>query len=1095
MRNKIDYILALLDGFAKQFKLSNNGILTSDFTQGSELTNNVKSLFISNEKMHILMGLTTWGGETTDDDFESFFNSALREFMASTTMEASSSKALKKSKKSWLKETDFDWDLGPTDSYRERYFKYMSLSGRSTEEIMGVKKSTLSILGGFGNPAESGPFFKRGMVVGSVQSGKTANFNGVINSSIDMGYRLIIVLSGIMEDLRSQTQIRLEKEVLGPLVGQEYIGVGKVCRMEPDPSNGWNGMKVQVNSVTSRKTDFNQQIAAASAQIEKTNILVVKKNVSVLKNILLWLKEYVNEDNRLIKVPLLIVDDEADNASLNNMGHKGKDYATKINKEIRAVLGLFEKKTYVGYTATPFANILQYKNDEPSVKFNLKSGGKDYFFDLAEDLFPDDFIELLYPSSQYIGIKQFFDTKLHPLNLKRDSNEDTRKIYPLIAKPIPDTDFVESFPPRFFKDLDFLLPTTSKERGTRAATKYDPFPVSLPESLKEAVRCYILAIAVRDSREVMTIDSKFYQPHNTMLVHISRFGEWQNKTKELLIEYLTELNIQINKGYSSPIFELFRFTWDYHYSNTVGSLKGKYLDPDKYQDDYMRTVDFETVIKRGIARAIDGIEVRAINSSTHGENLVYPALGDSDFEPKKYIAIGGNRLSRGFTLEGLTINYFLRVTDSADTLMQMGRWFGYRIGYLDCCKLFTIRENIEKFNEASLIMEDLEIKFEQLAKLPDKTPKDFTIWIRNNPDIIKLTRVNFLRNLKIMSLDFAGRIQQSSQFSLERQRIVDTCNSFRNLSKGLVWEKQWDKYEKGGFVIHNTDQAGLMRFLDFAEMEGNTMLNLNIVGLRGYLDECKKKGKLTKWIIAVKHSGEDGDGSLTFNDSLGLGIEIKQTVRRGPTEGSNAAEFLFEQNIFKVKNAQIISASDFSIGLLPSQKIQAVEEFKKEREQQLLKTDEYRNDPLGAKKKASKTMVPDYQYRKFMSEDTGILLIYPLDLSKVFETNDNFSTTGYKLSLNEFGRDQGLLDLKIPLIGFALGFPDIRDVEGGSFVTRHLIKDIEEMTLEELQVYIVEKNITIDLSKKWDKKSLLEEIIEIEGVSGEEEFDDELIDI
>jgi hypothetical protein len=1091
MRNKIDYILALLDGFAKQFKLGNNGILTSDFTKGDELINKVKSLFINNEKMQILMGLTTWGGETTDDDFECFFNSALREFMASTTMEASSSKALKKSKKSWLNETDFDWDLGPTDSYRERYFKFMSLSGRSTEEIMGVKKSTLSILGGFGNPAESGPFFKRGMVVGSVQSGKTANFNGVINSSIDMGYRLIIVLSGIMEDLRSQTQIRLEKEVLGPLVGQEYIGVGKVCRMEPDTSNGWNGMKVQVNSVTSRKTDFNQQIAAASAQIEKTNILVVKKNVSVLKNILLWLKEYVNDDNRLIKVPLLIVDDEADNASLNNMGHKGKDYATKINKEIRAILGLFEKKTYVGYTATPFANILQYKNDEPAVKFNLKSGGKDYFFDLAEDLFPDDFIELLYPSSQYIGIKQFFDTKLHPLNLKLDSNEDTRKIYPLIAKPIQDIDFVKSFPPRFFKDFDSLVPTTSKERGTRAATKYDPFPMSLPESLKEAVRCYILAIAIRDSREKSMLDSKFYQPHNTMLIHISRFGEWQNKTKDLLIEYLRELSNQINKGYASPIFELFRFTWDYHYSNTVGSLKGKYLDPNKYQDDYMHTVDFETVIKRGIARAIDGIEVRAINSSTHGENLVYPALGDSDFEPKKYIAIGGNRLSRGFTLEGLTINYFLRVTDSADTLMQMGRWFGYRIGYLDCCKLFTIRENIEKFNEASLIMEDLEIKFEQLAKLPDKTPKDFTIWIRNNPDIIKLTRVNFLRNLKIMTLDFAGRIQQSSQFSLDRQRIIDTCNSFKKLSQELVWN---DK-ENEGFVIHNTDQQGLIRFLDFAEMEGNTMLNLNTVGLRGYLEECRKKNKLTKWIIAIKNTGEGGAGSLTNNDSLGVGIDIKQTVRRGPSEGSNAAEFLFEQNIFKVKNAQIISASDFSLGLSGSQSKQAGEEFKLEKEKQLLKTEEFQNDPIGAKKKASKTLVPDYQYRKFMSEDTGILLIYPLDLSKVFETNDEFSSLDYKDSLLKFGQDHRLLDLKIPLIGFALGFPDIRDVEGGSFVTRHLIKDIEEMTLEELQVYIVDKNISIDLSKKWDKKSLLEEIIEIEGVSGEEEFDDELTDI
>lgn len=1072
MRNKIEHIGNLIDGFAKQFKQSNNGIITSEFTDDRELKTKVKTIYDMHEKMQIQMGQTTWGGETAQNDFDSYFDSALKEFSASNTVEASSSTTLKKSKKTWLDEKKFvrfDWDKGPTESYRERYFKYLSNAGRSDDEIEEVKKSTLSILEGFGNPMGSKPFFKRGMVVGSVQSGKTANFNGVINSSIDMGYKLVIVLSGIMEDLRSQTQKRLEKEVLGPLVGQEYVGVGKVCRMEK--------LKVEVNSITSRETDFNQQVSRASGQIEKYNILVVKKNVSVLKNILLWLKDYVDKDHPQIKVPLLIVDDEADNASLNNMGHKGREYATKINKEIRAILGLFEKKTYVGYTATPFANILQYKNEEPALPFIVKSRGEEYPFTLSEDLFPDDFIELLYPSSQYIGIKQFFETK----------DPGVLKIDPLITKPIPSIDYLNSFPPRFWKDTDPLEPTISKERGTRAAKKYDPYPKVLPDSLKEAVRCYILAIAIRDSRDIEMRNSKFYQPHNTMLIHISRFGDWQNRTRDLLIEYVEDLSNQINTGYSSPIFDDFKFTWDKHYGHIVGTIKEKYLDPKRYHDDYMNPVDFENTIKGGLSRAIDGIEVRAINSSPQGENLVYPSKSDPDFEPKKYIAIGGNRLSRGFTLEGLTINYFLRATDNADTLMQMGRWFGYRIGYLDCCKLFTVKENIDKFNEASLIMEDLEQKFEQLAKLPDKTPRDFTIWIRNNPDVIKLTRGNFLRNLNKMTLDFGSRIQQSSQFSIEKDRIIKSSDAFKSLAEDLTWDDE----EKPGFFIHRTDQEGLLRFLDFAEMESNTMLNLNTIGLRGYLEECKLKGKLTKWIVAVKDA-KAGKGTILGKDALGIGHEVKQTVRRGPAEKAGAVDFLFDQNVFKVNNAQIISASDFSIGLDSDVKKQAVAEFRADKERSLLETNEYRNNPAGAKKKAVETMVPDFQYRKFMDEATGILMIYPLELSKVFETNDKDSSDQFKDKLKKHGEDKGLLNLKIPLIGFALGFPDVRDVEGGNFVTRHLVKDIEDMNLEELKEYVEEKNISIDLNKKWTKKTLLDEIIEIEGASGDEEFDDAL---
>jgi len=267
------------------------------------------------------------------------------------------------------------------------------------------------------------------------------------------------------------------------------------------------------------------------------------------------------------------------------------------------------------------------------------------------------------------------------------------------------------------------------------------------------------------------------------------------------------------------------------------------------------------------------------------------------------------------------------------------------------------------------------------------------------------------------------------------------------------------------------------------------MLNLNIIGLRGYLEECKDKQKLTNWIVAIKNA-KRGEGSTLNKEALGVGIEIKQTVRRGPAEKTGAADFLFEQDVFKVKNAQIISASDFAIGLNDTDRETAVARFRLEKEKELLETEEYKNDPDEAKKQAAKISVPDFQYRKFMDESTGILMIYPLELDKVFE--DKVSPTEYQDKLKKYGKDKELIGLNKPLIGFALGFPDIRGVEGGDFVTRHLVKDIEEMNLDELKDYVIENNISINLSKKWDRKSLLEEIIEIEGVSGDEEFDDAL---
>ena len=272
----------------------------------------------------------------------------------------------KKGYKTWLTEERINTI---TWFYRERYLKYLRDGGRPEDVRKEIEDSSLDILGKLGDPSSGKEFYKKGLVVGSVQSGKTGNFNAVINSAIDAGYKIIIVLAGLYNDLRSQTQLRIEKDVIGTGIidikkgNKGKVGVGKITC--------YDGLVVNhVQSITSYEKDFEKALVDADFNpYSQTNILVCKKNTSVLKNLLIWLHDYLDEDLPSHKMPLLIIDDEADNASLNNSGAKGRNYASKINAQIRALLGLFEKKSYLGYTATPFANVLQDRNEQPDNDF------------------------------------------------------------------------------------------------------------------------------------------------------------------------------------------------------------------------------------------------------------------------------------------------------------------------------------------------------------------------------------------------------------------------------------------------------------------------------------------------------------------------------------------------------------------------------------------------------------------------------------------------------------------------------------------------------------------------------------------------------
>ena len=1019
-------ILEFLKDESNSYKDKNNGIFTSRFYDEIDI-NDLKN------RIKIIQG--AFKREYSDELFLKHFEAAINHHKSTNRVTIQESSVLKINAKKWLDEQRYNkigWNHEQITTYRERYFAYLKKIGRNEKIIEETRRSTLNIIESLGDPKGEKGFYQKGMVVGSVQSGKTANFNGVINTAIDAGYKMIIVLSGIMEDLRVQTQIRIEKEVTGPLgAGEKGIGVGEDF---PFRNN-------IVSTITSQDADFNRNLLDADFNIYNKNILVVKKNVHILKNILLWLKGIVDDENPKINIPLLIIDDECDNASLNNLGHKGAEYATKTNAEIRAILAMFSKKSYLGYTATPFANVFQDRNEAPSTEFKLTDRKVEYHFDLVDNLFPDHFIEMLNPPSNYVGIKHFFDTRSDKIN----------KIESLIARPIDldDPEYYTSIPPRFHKETNY--PTTSRDIDTRAAKQVDNYPsteTGIPKSLKEAIHCYIISIAIRDSRKSSLINSPFYQRHHTMLVHISLFGAWQNRLKDLVGKYVKKLTTNLNSdSLDASVFMEFERIWVKHFEYIVNNIKNDL--PNNYIDEYLTPKDFHKDIKPLLIKAVENIEVVAINSVTK-TNLDYKN------EDKKYIAIGGNRLSRGFTLEGLTINYFLRKANTADTLMQMGRWFGYRIGYLDCCKLFTTSENIEKFNEASKTIEDLENKFKHLAGIEGRTPKDFTIWVRNNPDVIKLTRGNFLKGLTTKSLSFEDTVEQSTQFLIDKKKISASYNAFKQKFSQIKWSKD---ESHPNYIVYDTDQNGLMEFINLP----NVMLNLNILGLNEYLDSCFKKNKLKKWRIAIsvsdRNTGKniklDGkENSYCFNKVTRSGPYIGKELTK-PSLGYNS---LVYKDVFKARSSTIISPEDFSI-CFTTEKVASIKKNYKTKEENKGKT------------------VPDREYRSHLDPSQGVLVIYLMDLGKVFNVEAN-NYGDKNLSLQNYALRKGVdkeFQEEVPLIGYALGFPTEIGVDGDDYVTQHVSKDPKDMNLAELINYIKERDFDIDLgNENWTKETLLD---------------------
>jgi hypothetical protein len=592
----------------------------------------------------------------------------------------------------------------------ERYRDYLCIErGFPDAVIKRLHADTNELLGYLEDPlAVDRDFDIRGLVMGNVQSGKTTNYSALINKAIDAGYKLIVVLAGLHNNLRSQTQARLDAEVLGRDTavtikgGQEAVDIG-VMKIP-------GAARLFIHNLTDRTNggDFSRRVAQ-QVMVQPGGdpiLLVVKKNESVLRNLVRYYRDYCPASahdpatgRRSIRnVPVLVIDDEADQASintnvvpLNDDGQPVADHSpTQINRRIREFLRCFSQSAYVGYTATPYANVF----------IHHEAAHRDY----GDDLFPRNFIVALSPPSNYIGPQKLLGGA--------DPNDVGQPVFRLAD------DGRQVFPDGHNQSLD---------------------PHEVPESLKAALLSFVLSSAMRRARGQSPV-------HNSMLIHVTRFQVVQRRVAELVRGEVTTLRhrLRFGDGAGTSLLDEFHDLYVRDFAPTSGSMNAAVVSWD---DSW-----------RHINNVVDSLAIRVINGRSE-DLLDYEAPLT---ENRHLIVIGGDKLSRGLTLEGLTVSYFLRSSKMYDTLMQMGRWFGYRPGYEDLCRIYAPTDLTESFRHIAEAGEELRGEFERMAS-QGATPRDYGLRVRSHP-VLLITSQAKMRQGFPLDVDYKGRVIETTSF-------------------------------------------------------------------------------------------------------------------------------------------------------------------------------------------------------------------------------------------------------------------------------------------------------------------------------------------
>ena len=786
-------------------------------------------------------------------------------------------------RRNWLQDVDRrKWYYWPA----LRQF-LLSVKGMELSALRSIDDTSDKILAQLENP-KNAKFDIRGLVLGYVQSGKTSNYTALIAKAADSGYRLIIVLSGIDNGLRLQTNSRLKRELVGYADSRP-----KSIRMPPIGQQWHEFTRDELDG------DFRPGFANhAALQGSQPVLLVVKKNGSVLRRLLSWIDEAPSSVKA--SLPFLLIDDEADQASIDTRGSRQAEQAEDdppdpeyeppsiINGLIRDLLQKFDRRAYVAYTATPFANILiPHDTVDPTV---------------GNDLYPKDFIIDLPKLPGYFGAEEFFGRMNSAASESVDGLDVVREV----------------------TEEDIIMLQQMR----------------IPDSLVSAISDFVLAGAARAYR------GNGDQPA-TMLIHKNALIADQSLLRRLVADRFSELRDEWRYQRGHGIRVKYEALWEQGFRPTTRS---QHLDRD---------VPFE-LIEPHIGPFFEAVQVREVNSAS-GEILNY------EREPSlKAIAIGGNKLSRGLTLEGLLVSFFIRRSVSYDTLMQMGRWFGFRSGYEDLTRIYTTEELEGWFSDLAFVehrlRDDIKI-YEDQGLTPLQV--GIRIWQHPTMQVTSPLKRRFSSSTTI-SQSFSCSLEQTFKFAFDnisklktenesnRKAIIEMVENLAQPDKNLSDPK--------GPVWSSVSASRVLTFLDMFSVDKRSE-NISIPLLCAYISKRVENNELTNWIVAIRGLGS-GDKNLGKAD-WGLPTGPVSQISRSRLGRTNSL-------------GVIIEPEDENIGL-----------------------------PTDERGKNARMLRP---------ADQGLLLLYPISRH-----------SGYKLKQNG-GRRQQLFDNSkgadaCDLVGLAISFP------------------------------------------------------------------------
>lgn len=716
-----------------------------------------------------------------------------------------------------------------TDEKRWNAYRGLLVSrGWAPQVVDALERQTDAVVELMGDPTADGKWARRGLLMGEVQSGKTATYIGVLNKAIDYGYRVIIILGGHTNDLRGQTQQRVDADLTGTnssFLEDNITAVGAQMRT----GIGLVDQTFRTIGMTTVRRDFSASSKLASTVWVDTGVptvFVIKKNVRMLENVKTYIQQQAGPTG--FDLPLVVVDDEADWGSPNT-ADPDRD-PTRVNRAIRGLLDVSSRSTYLGITATPFANVLIDHTVE-------------------DDLFPSNYIRALAAPSNYLGVGTYFDA---------------------------DSDAVST-------DVDDCLRQLPLKHK-----KEHPFG-ALPHSLEDAVIAFFIGCAIRVLREGNTKPA-------SMMVNVSRFNLVQARVHDALTEFTASVAAVISTEFArsasvgrSELATRVRALSDHQYPRVLAS-------------EFSWAQIAETLVEIADTFRIDLVNNQTSKDRVNARRQMTPEQRDAH-DARPVIYVGGDVLSRGLTLDGLQVSYFVRQPGSADTLLQMGRWFGYRPGYDDLVRIWMPSNVDEIFTNVATISQELREDLREM-EAHGLTPKQFGLKIRLIPEIaIVAANKRRAATVEDVVVNLHGQIKQSVNMSTDY--LQRNSAAVDGLVSRLV--KQGSSYKTHGqaYGWHEVPLAHVAEFFDTftahrSDLFFGTGPNLPKPQITKFLSDAKNADA---WRVVIV----SGSGDHVSVD--GLQDEFRSSLRNQIQVKHDAGTYLH------FKNRQVASPTDLANSL------------------------------------------------------------------------------------------------------------------------------------------------------------------------------------